>query len=89
MLVSALLFLSTFFTEVQAQIECWEEYECKLQTITTSTSNIECYGYYSCTNAVLIESTSNGNIECYGSYSCYNSDLITHNASSYANIVCM
>ena len=86
---SGLLILLTFFTDLEAQIECWEDYECKLQTITTSTSNIECYGYYSCTNGVLIESTSSGYIECYGSYSCYNSDVIQHTGTDYALIYCM
>ena len=81
---SDFLFFLPHFNQIKGQSECWENYQCQLATITVSTADVECYGYYSCTNAVSIEITSNGSIECYGSYSCYNSDSIQRITSTYS-----
>ena len=65
----------------QSTYECHDVDECALQSMSdtaTSGSNIECYGYFSCTQAAKIESTAAAYIECFGSYSCYQSTLIQH-----------
>ena len=47
-------------------------------TSESGLSNIECYGYHSCTQAIKIESTSSAYIRCYGAYSCADAVLIQH-----------
>ena len=73
--------------------QCHDAYSCALTTMsdtTTSESNIECYGYQSCTQATKIESTLNAAIYCYGGYSCSNATLIQHINEIYFNhIYCL
>ena len=72
--------------------KCWDSYECNstaLSDNSTSDSNIECFAYHSCNNAIKIESTSNADILCYGSFSCYKANLIQHiGFTNKADICC-
>ena len=70
----------------QSAYQCHNAYECALDTIsdsTTSGSNIECYGYYSCAKATTIVSTDNAHILCYGGYSCVEAGSIQHTGTTY------
>ena len=77
------------FTTGQASLQCYLDYECELQSVSRN-DTVECYGFSSCINSILIETISQALIECSGSYSCYNSSLIHHNDHNQtANIMCM
>ena len=69
------------FDGVRVQVsayECHDSYSCALTAISTTSSNIECYGYHSCAQATKIESTANAHIYCYGGYSCAQATLIQY-----------
>ena len=75
----------------QSSYRCHDAYECQLDTISDSSSsgsNIECYGYYSCTQATRITSSGNAYIYCYGGYSCAEAGSIEHTGSSERHILC-
>ena len=82
------IFILKLFVAPFGARECWEEFDCQYESIS-STNDIECYGFSSCINSLLIETTSTGNIRCYGSFSCYNTSLIQHTGTSSVNIECM
>ena len=67
--------------------QCHNAYSCDLTSIidnsTASSSNIECYGYFSCAQAITIQSTGSADIYCYGSYSCYQAELIQRTSTTY------
>ena len=66
--------------------ECHDVDECALQSICDTTRNgsiIQCYGYFSCRQAIKIESTAAATIYCSGSYSCDQTTLIQHIGTSY------
>ena len=72
----------------QSTYECHDAYECAFDTIsdsTTSGSNIECYGYHSCTQATTIVSTAGAYIYCYGGYSCAEAGSIEHTGTTYSS----
>ena len=75
----------------QSTYECHNASECALAAISDSTttgSNIECYGYHSCTQATTILSTANAHIFCYGGYSCVEAESIEHTGTSYTRDIC-
>ena len=89
-----LCFWFDFLSAVSGSITCYDGYSCASSNISTSSSNddIECYGYFSCSNAGLIESIgSSTEILCAGSYSCYQAKLIisNHSSSTASNILCI
>ena len=70
----------------QSTYQCHDAYECALAAISDSTttgSNIECYGYHSCTQAPTIVSTATAHIMCFGGYSCAEAGSIEHTGTSY------
>ena len=93
MLSIAIISLIIKFLVSNAGQVCHNAYECALTLIsdnTTDNSNIECYGYHSCSNCNLIESSATANIQCHGSFSCYNSSVIQITGTVYSQqINCM
>ena len=84
------IYQASYFTLIIGQT-CHNAYECALTEISTSSDDIECYGFHSCTQASKIESTLSAYIYCYGSYSCYQASYIAHESSSssyYRHIYC-
>ena len=86
-----LLFLAIFATALnvnsinsQTTSSCHDAYSCMFMSISNiSSTNIECYGYFSCSETTKLEIVDNQFIYCYGSFSCYKSNLITSNNHIY------
>ena len=72
-----------------AQTQCHLEEECIFATLSSSTDDIECYGYRSCEQASSITSTNGAYIWCDGAYSCYKALIIqTTSTSDVATLNC-
>lgn len=82
--IVCLLSLCCLFISSNSQYECHEFESCaSTSVISSTTEDIECWGYRSCIHVGTIESTIDGEIDCLGSYSCYKTDsLISYNTSS-------
>ena len=57
-----------FIRMIRAQYSCHDDASCLGDIISTS-SNVECYGYLSCSTASIV--TSDSYLYCDGSYSCF------------------
>lgn len=80
-----LWFLVVLFGCIDATSKCHDSHECALvDVISNATSEVECYGHYSCAQAGLIETIGSYEIQCFGSYSCYKADLIQRTTASGA-----
>ena len=80
--------LVVHFVTLHNALSCHTGYSCASTSIN-ETSSIECYGYFSCAYATLIDST--GFFYCYGAYSCYQALLIQHTEERRVggrNIIC-
>ena len=90
-----LLVISLLLGGVYGHQVCHTANSCFGNTIvdsaTNSASDIQCYGYNSCSEAVKIESLGSAFIHCYGSFSCYDAQLIQRpNTVTFArDINCM
>ena len=67
---------------------CLDAYECAFDSISeTGTTGLNCFGYYSCGRATLLESPGQSPIYCFGSYSCYKARVIQHTSLAYSRYI--
>ena len=65
-------------SNVSVTTSCDDAYSCESMVIEyQGDDDIECYGYFSCYQALIV--TNNSDITCAASYSCYNASYIYGN----------
>ena len=64
-------------TLTTSQHACHEESSCLADSISTSTADVQCYGYLSCSEASILTSDPFADVDCDGSYSCYKATQLT------------
>ena len=88
-MLSLLFFFISFYSSHHVTSKtCDSAYSCAKEAVSSSTSEIECRGYHSCSEATSIVQNATENIQCDGSYSCYKSNKIISYDSGDRNIKC-
>ena len=80
-----LFFINIWLNE---SLYCHDAYSCALKPVVSNVTNIQCWGYFSCSESPTITSNHH-RIECYGSFSCYKANLIEHSGSQFSAIHCL
>lgn len=82
-----ILFLILAGTKIKkTNSQCSDAYSCALSTLTSTT--VDCYGYYSCTQAQVGFGNSITYANCHGSFSCYEAGLLQQELNNGGSAEC-